>query len=400
MNGVAPNEDSVVWSWCRQMARTRLWDLVALIIAVAGLAQLAFLLPGRAVENDFADHYAGSRLLLEDHNPYTTPLAPEYQLLAPVATWPVRVAFWVWTAVQAISLAAVLWMTRRLVGERLPPRAWRWIGAVTLASPAVFWHFFFGQTQLLLAALLLAAYARQRGGRPLEACVWVCLAGLLKLFPLALLPWFVYRADNEWRGRVRAGALAGVVLAIGVTVTGIGLWLDFVRYPSHILSGWAMGPTFFNFSISSLVTALAKETGGTHVSAKMVHAWWVAGAALGSTMLVLSYTVCFHDGGDPEAEFCLLTVMMLAGSVMAWGYYFVLLIFPVIVAVARLVQEPTLPKTLGMVLGLLSLNCLDAGQWEWGGQAARVWFNYLPLAGLIGLALFFGAELRQRKALR
>jgi hypothetical protein len=252
----------------------------------------------------------------------------------------------------------------------------------------------------LLAALLLTAYARQQADHRQEACLWVCLAGLLKLFPLALLPWFAWRADDKWQGRVRAGMLAGLVLVVGVIVTGIDLWGDFGRHPSHVLSGWAMGPTYFNFSISSLVTALAKQTGGAHMNAVTLHAWWVAGAALGLAMLALSYMVCFLNRGDPEAEFCLLTAMMLAGSVMAWGYYFVLLIFPVIVAVARLMQEPTWGKTLSMILGLLCLNCLDAEHWTRVGRAAGVWLNYLPLAGLIALALFFGAELHRRKPLR
>jgi hypothetical protein len=65
-------------------------------------------------------------------------------LLAPLTIWPAQTAFWAWTAVQAMSLAAVLWLTWRLIGKRLPPRAWWWVGAATLASATVFWHFFFG----------------------------------------------------------------------------------------------------------------------------------------------------------------------------------------------------------------------------------------------------------------
>src|SRR5512136_1761535 len=94
-------------------------------------------------------------------------------LFAPFALLPPRVAFWVWVAVETASLAAILWLTRRLLSGRLTTRAWWFVMAATLSSSSIYWHFLYSQVQLPLVALVLAGYAWRRSGHQMVACLAV-----------------------------------------------------------------------------------------------------------------------------------------------------------------------------------------------------------------------------------
>jgi hypothetical protein len=96
-------------------------------------------------------------------------------------------------------------------------------------------------------------------------------------------------------------------------------------------------------------------------------------------------------GRDLETEFCLLCVVMLAGSPVTWGHYFVFLIFPVAVSVVRLREGLTESRLIGFALIILALNVLDLAGKPWMERRFAVAFvaNYIPLAGLIALACLF-----------
>jgi hypothetical protein len=91
---------------------------------------------------------------------------------------------------------------------------------------------------------------------------------------------------------------------------------------------------------------------------------------------------------DVECEFCLLNVAMLAGVAEGWGHYFVLLGFPVAVAVARLARQPTSPRVVALGLSLVMLNLMGSWQSPWLEFAV----SYTPLYGLLLLGGFFVNE--------
>lgn len=175
--------------------------------------------------NDFAHYWLSSRLLLDGRVPYGVPLGPPGRaagltldlgvryatstpaflvLFEPLAALPPRTAYLLWALVQLASLAAVLVLSLRLVEDRVPRWGLRLLAGLTVVGFSVWDHFFFSQTQLLLMALVLAALHLSTRGRHGAAVLLVTAAGLLKLYPLALLPWFVGRA---WRERAGWGAL-------------------------------------------------------------------------------------------------------------------------------------------------------------------------------------------------
>src|SRR5471032_705075 len=165
---------SMIAEFWRGVAKNRLLDIGMGFIALLALGHLALALPGRVFEWDFAHYYVSSRMLLEGQDPYGVALEPESRqqgfvtsevipratnpppllwLVAAFAWAPPRVAFWAWTTVQAISLVAVLLLTRVLLQGRLSARAWWFLGAGVVASQAVFYHFRLQAAQLLLVAI-------------------------------------------------------------------------------------------------------------------------------------------------------------------------------------------------------------------------------------------------------
>lgn len=408
-------------SWWRRLGRSRLLDVVATVIAAFSVARIALVLPARSSADDFAHYYIASRLLLQGTNPYGESLTPLYAqygfmvddpalpvmvpnppafvwLFSPLAALPPRPAFAVWLVIQVSSLAAVLWLTRRLLSEQLSRRGWRFVYAATIASLPVFWHFYFSQAQLLLTAIVLAAFAAHRAGRSTVACTAVMAAGLLKLFPLALLPWFVWRGSGTIRNRlIRAAVTLGFGLLV-VLATGVDRWADFSRRQSPVVAANLVNRVF-NDTVPSLVTNLGYASAGYAPSETAARWWLMAGMGSGLVLLAAAYVVCCRAGPGPELEFSLLCVTMLAASVTAWGHYLVFLIFPLTVVATRVKGNPVPHRLIWFAILLALLNNLGRYNfmlkeaWLTGHVWVKILLNYVPLYGLLGVGLFLTVEM-------
>lgn len=378
----------------RRVAKNPLWDIMAVVVALMSLPQYAKLMPQAARASDFSHYYLSCRMLLEGRSPYTTwlvPMAKEYGLVlspdstfggnspglqwlfAPFAMLKPGPAFWLWSLLQAVSLGVMLWCTRRLLAGRLSARAWRFVVCGAVASVPMLIHFTESQTQLLIGALLLMALIWQRAGRPVAACLAVVAAGLLKLFPFALLPWFVWRGGRT--GRERA-ILAGVSLtAIGAAVIASepALWLDFQQHGLQVVDYWSRNFTF-NYCLASLV----KHGGGS----------WNAGLAVGFVSLATAYALCLRLREDEEAQFCLVSLAMLTGGTTTWSHYMVLAIFPVAVVAARVAANPSYARVLAFAAVVMALDNVDAptSAFPGGWRLAKLLWIYTPLFGLLALA--------------
>jgi hypothetical protein len=374
-------------------------------------------LPASAVRNDFAHYYVASRLFLERSNPYATPLEPAYAaagfvfrsdvptvtnppgllwLFAPFALLPPRVAFWVWVAVETASLAAILWMTRRLLSGRLTTRAWWFVMAATLSSSSVYWHFQYSQVQLLLAALVLAGYAWQRSGHQMVACLAVAVAGVIKLYPLVLLPWFIWGTDGSAHARLRRTAATVMFSVAAVAAMGPGLWRGFFQSAMPFVTSGALNHSF-NFTVPSLITNLGLAAYGFAPPAAVARWWSTTGVAAGLALIGLAYALSRRAKGAGEAQFCLLCVVMLAGCVTSWGHYLVFLVFPVTVAAMRLKRRVTGTAVVwfGSVLAALNWQGTMASPFLDRHLPLKVLANSLPLGGLLALLVFFVSELWQ-----
>jgi hypothetical protein len=374
----------------RRLAQNRLLDVGAGLIAILAIWRIAAVLPARARTYDFAHYYTASHLLWEGRNPYQDTLEPLMQqtgfiidpyalkqmavnaplfvwALAPLAALGPVAAFWGWVMIQAGSLAVVLWLTCRLLGNRLTPRARWFVVTLTVASTPVYWHFYFSQMQLPLAALLLAAFAQRQAGRPVVAGLLVTVAGLLKMFPFVLLPWFVWRGPRRWHCAGAAAALAAVI----VLATDPGKWGQAYRQQREVVELF-MANQLFNETVPSLILNLT----GAGMRPLAVGA--------GLLLIAAAYWRCGRAGFDESRQFALLTAALLAGIPYAWGHYLVLLIFPVALVASTvpgrgwwLVAVVAALNNLGRINFMLDDPWL-AGHWWW-----KLVLNYVPLAGLL-----------------
>jgi hypothetical protein len=221
---------------------------------------------------------------------------------------------------------------------------------------------------------------------------------MLKLYPLILLPWFIWSGSGGVRGRCRRlVGVAGLVVAV-VAATGPGLWRDFFQYGMPAITGWEQAGRTFHFSLPALVTNLGYLHDNFQPSAEARQWWWIIGALAGLGVFAAAYGVCMASPRDPEGQFCLLCTAMLIGTVTVQGHYFVFLMFPLTVAALRVAAQPTGRQVICLVLLVLAFNCVDPPVFDF---LRRHMFLYLlasnlPLYGLIALAAFFWQELRDQ----
>lgn len=400
--------------WCR-LAQNRLLDAGAIMVAVSVGILWAVVIPPRWSDYDFNHYYVGSRMLLEGRNPYTTSLGamsaalgfnfsealpvagypPSFlRLFAPLAALPPRVAFGIWVALEIDCLAVILWLTRRLLGKRLSPRGWLFVVVLATISEPVTHNLYFSQVQLLVAALILGAYAAQRAGRYGWACLAVSAAGILKFYPFVLLPWFVWSSPGPVRARVYRGLGAiGFVLAI-VALTGPGLWRDFLQYGMPMAVREEVG-SILHFSLSALVTNFGYLYHHYQLTPEQNAWWWSMGTIAGLVVIAGAYGMCLATPRDPEAQFCLLCIAMLIGTVTVAGHYFVFLVFPLAAAAVRVAAKPTLAPVVYLILLALAVNSVDPPNSPFVLRHSYLYLfvSDIPLCGLFGLGVFFCREL-------
>jgi len=399
----------------RRLATNRLLDVGAVLLIVAILASWSVILPSRWRNDDFNHYYVGSRMLLEGQNPYrtsiqamSTALGFTYNDYLPVAGYPPsflwlfmplaalspRAAYAIWVSVEIGSLMAILWLTRRLLGDRLSLRGWLFVIALATISRTVTYHLYYSQSQLLLAALVLAGYAAQRAGRNGWACVAISTAGILKFYPFVLLPWIVWSGSGGMRARVyRLLGTIGFVLAI-VAVTGPGLWRDFFQYSIPVGVGNEIGRAF-NYLLSGLVTNLGYARYNFNPPPGAKQWWWFMGTMAGLAVIASAYYACVATQGDPEMQFCLLCVAMLIGTVTVQGHYFCFLVFPLTVATIRVVARPTSARVFGLIAVILAVNYINPPHFLRGRSIWHIFVNDIPLYGVLGLGAYFWLELRR-----
>jgi len=401
--------------WWRRPARNRLLDLGLGTLALVCVVRIVLELPTRVFDFDFNHSYVSSRLLLEGKNPYTISLEPlstklgfAYSEKTPTATNPPgllwlflplalltpRVAFIVWVGVQFLSLVAILWLIRLSLRGTLSVRGWRLVCFATLISEAVYWNFHFSHVELPLAAAVIGGYVLQQRGKHAAACLVVAAAGLLKLYPWFLLPWFLWRGGGSIVAKAQRTAAIAVFVLAGILATRLELWRSFLTDGMRLIHTWSVGHTF-NFSLPSFVMNLGYARHEFSPSSEQARCLWLAGIVVAGAVACFAY-LCCRKPRDSDIEFSLLCAAMVAASVTAWGYYFVFLIFPVTVAALRLAEKPSGCSIAIFGLMLFALNNLSAWQTRFLNEHIYllVLAHYLPLYGLIGLIGFLVYRLR------
>lgn len=374
------------------------------LFLVVGIGRLALAIPERANTNDFAHFYASSRLLIEGQPVYQVPLEPlfakygfEYDprithatnppllvlFFAAFAWLPPASAYAAWVALEMISLAVVLTITIVLLRPDLSVRgAWALV-ALTLVSNALYDHVYFSQVQLLLGALIYLALFLLLRGKGTLAALLVTSAGALKLFPLVLLPWFLF-AGAKYRQEIAQRTIACAALGLGLLLlTGFEPWLAFAEHGLPVISE-NVTDRFSNLSIPALVGNIGFACFGFEPTPTQAAFCYQLGTLAGLAAIAATYLATFRYGKNLMSQFSIVSIGMLVGGVTSWMHYYVLLIFPLAYAAVRLAQKPSRATgilyavSLGVIVTMLTPVLPEEGS-PW----LAILLHYIPLYGVV-----------------
>jgi hypothetical protein len=381
--------------------------VIVIVLLMAAILRIVFILPSRASQNDFAHYYLSSRLLIDGDDPYRTPLKPLYAahgfvfdariptatnpppllwLIAPFSLMSPGVAHGMWSGFNGLSLVACLLMIRRMACADWPRTSWWFAVVAVLWSYPLFDHFAFAQVQLELAALLLGAFGLQQSGKPGASCVLVALAAMLKLFPVLMLPWFVFHSAVGWREVLRRLTIVGMVWLIIFAATGLTLWQGFLQHGLPVISTGVMNQ-WGNQSLPSLVLNVASASRGFVLTSESSRFWWSVASITGVVAVAASYVMVWAKKGESRVRFGVLLLAMVVCGTTAWTHYFVFLLWPAIVAVDLAWKHPaTVRRVLtGVMVVLLVFPVGDLLASTLGEPPVivKIFLGYLPFVGAV-----------------
>jgi hypothetical protein len=351
--------------WLTLALITLLWLVTAFY-----LVGMFFLLHGRERYEDFAVYYLSTLELRADIDPYATSFVPLEKtlrmnthsiergthpptflaLFEPLTELPLRTAYWIWTALNFVALVAALVL---LLGRRslLDPRAALALGAVAFWYAPVSLHFWFGQSNILILLMLVLMMRWMERGTSAGVGLIFALAGLIRVFPLAIGGYLVL--TRRWR--VLSYAAAGLAIGAAATLAVVGT--------SHSLSFFHAVPTHFNSQ--AWIAAPINIAPQAFISRLFWRLW---GFELGYTLnyLRLAAIICadllllalglratrMHQSGDDRdwRAFSLWVVTSLMLSPTVWLHNLVLLLLPFIQLVSAFSRSRASRHALDMAL--------------------------------------------------
>ena len=247
----------------RQPAILAVVWLCALLVLIGTLSRM----PAQWHRRDFSNYYESAWALRHGIDPYSTNLTPFGAQLGLETNWLVhasetppflicfepltrlrpRVAFWIWTAINFSALATAMYL---LLAYRraLSGRTALLLAALMLMSAPVNLNFYWGQSQLIILALMVVAMRAMDRNRDGTAGLMIAIAALLRAYPLLLVGYFIFR--RKWRAvmfataGIAAGGFATVaILGLPQTLSFVhgALWLTDYRVVSRV-DNLSLGP--------------------------------------------------------------------------------------------------------------------------------------------------------------
>lgn len=390
----------------------------ALVLIAIGLLRLIPVVTTSGFHDDFYHYYLGGWMYANGLNAYTEPLSLHCDRLGveadpciPFAAHPPLIlgmfsllstftpetAYWIWLACQFTIGLLFVEVTRRIVGCSWNDFRWLIVVAIYCNSLCVHKLVYYSQIQLLIATLMYLALAANMRRQHVRACGWITLAAAIKIFPVVLIPWFVFSGYRRLRDWELYRRLATIVVVAGtcVLVSGIGTWHDFVTIGIPNLSNHAM--KWANGSIQSFVFFFSDTAiGGSFVESG--HA--KLAATLASILLLsIAYMAVVFRRPTQRVAFSILLIAATIGGVITWPNYMSMLLLPIALLWFSLATTKSLWKRyIGILAGTLTLMPrLDTLFFATGGETmGHVLLTFYPLYAVIVVAwLLLSSEDRE-----
>ena len=273
--------------------------------------------------------------------------------MAPFAVLPQAASRPLWFALSVVLLVVfVRRSVAALPDKRLTNRTLTWL-AVLLVGRFYVHELDLGQTNILLGALLLAAFAAAARGRPLAGGALVGLAVFVKPYALILVPWLPIAAGWPALG----AALA--VLAVGLVAPAAAYgW----QGNASLVAGWlrtvteTTSPNLLFAENISLAAMWAKWLGPSDAATVLA---WSSGAAL---IAVAAAAVAYRRRASTPTylEFGLLLLLVPLVSPQGWDYVLLIATPGFLVLANALLRLPPVARVpLAAMLAIMALTIFD-----------------------------------------
>lgn len=300
------------------------------------------------------DEALGTGMRQNAHPPFAILVA------APLTLLPFPAAALVWTLGCAAALLAVGWLIVRELG--LPLRG-PWLAVALLLLPSwypVWLHMHLGQWTIPLLALIAGAWLCLRRGRDGRAGVLIALAALIKVYPLLLLGYAL------WRGRWRMAAAGGATILALVLGHSLVAPRDYVEYATQVAgatdAAWRVNPR--NASLSTVSARLFAGSDEAPAlidlpAAEQPARLAVYGLAAGAFGVALWRA---RPRRDLTGEFAALICAMALFSPLSWEHAIVLMLLPLgyVWMRGRAVGVRALGLPVALAAAALAISCYPA----------------------------------------
>jgi hypothetical protein len=262
----------------------------------------------------------------------------------------------------AAWVGSILLSVRLATGAALRQRPLLYALPTLCVLPFVHDMYLLGQPNLLLLLLMLGAFVALRAGREWPAGALVALAAGIKAFPVLAAGYLVYR--RRWK------ALASLGLSLVLLLWALPAAFRGPREAWSDLSVWTRGMVLkynegqiaqrpercYSFKNQSLLAVMSRLLRDVPADGEAKDGWQVNLAALSfptvnalflAATLALGLFYVFsmpwsrpRDPRAEAAETAMLLLLILVFSPFAFNYFYVWLIYPLTVALARLLDAP------------------------------------------------------------
>jgi hypothetical protein len=372
-------------------ARVYLRIMALLAVALAALSVGPVLNKARGDHNkDYSLWYwvgwnyaRGADLYPTDGRPFPFMYPPTAAALLAVAS---GVGEWSFVPL-LLATNAVAWVGSVVLSVKLATGSgWRqapllYVAPTLWVAPFIHDMFLLGQPNLLLLFLLLGAFAALRAGREWSAGSLVALAAGIKAFPILAVAYLLYR--RRWKALAATGLVGAALLwALPAVFRGPGAaWSDLAVWTRGMVLKYDEGQiaqrpercySFKNQSVVAVANRLLRDVpadgekkDGWQINVADLSFRTVNGVVLVSALgLGLFYLAAMPlrrpgpaDFRIDSAETAMLILLILAFSPFAFNYFYVWLLYPLTVLLARLLEwwdEPATRRVLavGLLAGL------------------------------------------------
>lgn len=367
------------------------------LFALAVLAAVLIGNRGRDQRWDFVIYYAwGSELnrgidpwrpppLAQAGRPYVgqcnyTP--PSVLLFGLLARLSIPAAFWLWEALEVLSLiVATALLTHEIVPRAGPPTIVAAV-ALTLIFPPVHATLHAGQNALLLLLLMAAAWVLSRRSHPAAAGLLLAVATLLKAYPAAVGGYFLFR------GRFKVIAWASGFTIAGLLASGLERWWEFMVYGVPIFKQVLL--RYRDQMVSLLANIYQFPLHFSHSTFAYNTAFNISLAA-SLVLIALAAWATFRAPDDAEADglcFGMWLAVALLAAPMSYDHELPLLLPVYLFVGAALLRGRRVPVTATVFFCLAIALAI--------GPVIRLWLQDYQVYCLSALATFVSAFILAR----